>query len=404
MSNKSLFLLAPIVAAWLAAAGCNENLQPEPASYAGHGPWAVGYRQLEAPGAMRVKSWYPALNPSAKKEEITYEIALKYVHWQTITPAFVQGHAIADAPIDPANGPYPLVVFSHGYAVSPEWYSVLVEHYASRGFIVLAPDHLETDWFRAVEAAFDRPNDVKRTLDFAEALAAPGGPLAGQIDMKNVALVGHSFGGYTALVAAGARFDLGPFNARCAALAVDDPKSFLCAPFLGREKDMATRAGLASVPDGLWPITMGDPRVTAIIPMAGDAFLLNESGLASITIPMMVIGGTEDIGTPWEWGAKPSYDHASSRRKSLVAFEGADHMIAANPCETMPFTAQLPDPEREIICADAPGWTRTRALAVIRHLSTAFLLDALKGDRGAHEALLPDAVNEVGLGYTTTMR
>ena len=395
--------LRALIAALLAMPACAGDEATDDAAYGERGPFAVGFTRLEGPGAPSIKAWYPALNPSGVKEETAYPIALKFPHWRGIE-AVVEGHALADAPLDGAHAPYPLVVFSHGYALNPEWYGELVEHYASWGFIVLAPEHTEDDWLRASEASFDRPVDVGRTLDLAASLASPDGVWAGQIDLGNVAVVGHSYGGYTALAMAGARFDLGPFQARCAALAADDPKTFLCAPFVGRETDMATRAGLAAVPQGLWPTTMGDPRVTAIVPMAGDAYLMNESGLASITVPMMALGGTEDFGTPFDWGAKLAYESASSRHKSLVAFEGADHMIPVNRCESMPFTAQLPDVERELICLDAPPWERTRAQIWIRHLSTAFLLDVLAGDRGARAALRPATVMESGLGYVTTLR
>lgn len=52
---------------------------------------------------------------------------------------------------------YPVVVFSHAYSLSPEIYSELVEHYASRGFVVLPPEHDEHDWFAAGRSLFARP-------------------------------------------------------------------------------------------------------------------------------------------------------------------------------------------------------------------------------------------------------
>jgi predicted dienelactone hydrolase len=65
---------------------------------------------------------------------------------------------------------------------------------------------------------------------------------------------------------------------------------------------MAARAGLDPMPQGLWP-AMGDPRVTAIIPMSSDSYLFDKAGLAKITIPMMTMGGTADTGTPYLWGS-----------------------------------------------------------------------------------------------------
>ena len=76
---------------------------------------------------------------------------------------------------------------------------------------------------------------------------------------------------------------------------------------------------------------MGDPRVTAIIPMAGNSYLFDEAGLANIAVPMMAMGGAADTGTPYLWGVKPAYDHASSPQKALVSFVGGEHMIFNHP-------------------------------------------------------------------------
>ncbi|MEZ4837501.1 MAG: hypothetical protein R2873_36800, partial [Caldilineaceae bacterium] len=245
----------------------------------------------------------------------------------------------------------------------------------------------------------DRPGDVTRTLDYAEALTAAGGLMADLIDMTQVAVVGHSYGGYTALAAAGAQYDIQAYQERCAALAIDDPLSFFCAPLLPFIADMAARADLADAPDGLWP-SFGDPRVTAIVPMAGDSYLFGEAGLAQIDVPMMVMGGSADSGTPPAWGADPTYAHAVSTQKSLVTFVGAEHMIFNTPCEQQPWMYE--HVAAAYFCFD-PVWDRTRALDLARHFSTAFLLSTLSGDESAHAALLPDAAAFPGIEYTTTL-
>jgi predicted dienelactone hydrolase len=293
-----------------------------------------------------------------------------------------------------------LVIFSPGFSANAVWYSTLLEQVASHGFIVLSPEHIEQDWSESAQATIDRPHDITQILDYAEALTKAEGALAGQIDMEHVAVVGHSFGGYTALASAGAQLDLATFNNRCAALAPDDPKSFLCMPMLGQEATIAARAGLASPPAALWP-SLGDPRVTAIIPIAGDAYLFDQAGLANVTIPMMAIGGTADSGTPYDWGSKLSYDHVASEQKALVGFVGAEHMFMSTPCEDMPWTSNFP--YAEMMCAD-PVWDKQRGLDLIHHFSTAFLLATLKDDQAAHHALLPDAVQFPGIEYSTTMQ
>jgi predicted dienelactone hydrolase len=382
------------------------GLRPDAPSYAVHGPFAVGYQPLvsgegtEHP--LDISSWYPALNPTGLKEEVTYDIKVKDSTAPVGSTDVVKGHALLEAEIDAAQGPYPLVIFSHGFSASAAMYNVSVEHFASYGFIVLAPDHTEQfdpslgDLWKA---SIDRPNEVKQTLDFAEELTAPGGEMAGLIDMEHVAVVGHSYGGYTALALAGAQYDLEAYNARCAQVPADDPLSFLCTSLVPMEADMAARAGLDPMPEGLWP-SFGDPRVTAIISMAGDSYMFDKAGLSKISIPMMAIGGTADTGTPYEWGVKPSYDNAASAHKALVSFIGAEHMIFGSPCENQP--TLLDSPAYGFFCID-PVWDRERALDLIHHFSTAFLLDTLKGDQAAHAARLPNAVNFPGIEYVTTI-
>jgi predicted dienelactone hydrolase len=398
-----------------AAQAAPQGARPDAPTYAARGPFAVGYKPLvigagtERP--LEGSLWYPALNPTGRKEEVTYEIKMKGSAWTTDLPTVVYGHALLNADIDGSKGPYPLVVWSHGFSASAAMNSNLLEHYASYGFIVLAPEHTEqlnNSDFSAVPMAWsdlwtssiDRPLDIKQTLDDAEKLTAPGGDMAGLIDMQHVAVVGHSSGGYTALAMAGAQYDLEAFNARCAQLPADDPNTFLCTSHVPKEADMAARAGFDPMPQGLWP-SLGDPRVTAIIPMASDSYLFDTAGLAKITIPMMAMGGTADTGTPYLWGVKPAYDYASSPQKALVSFVGGEHLIFGTPCANQPWIVKLP--AYGFFCFD-PVWDKTRVLDLIDHFSTAFLLDTLKGDKAAHAALLPDAITFPGIEYTTTMQ
>jgi predicted dienelactone hydrolase len=412
ISDRCLIAMSPYPRALsamflaLALAGCSEE-DPEPlelAPYDARGPFAVGFRTLEAPAsgdapALTVKVWYPAAAGTPAQCEVDYAVELKQADWQGFESQVVHGHAVADAPVQSDYGARPVVVFSHGYSLNPEWYAELVEHYASKGFVVLAPEHVEADWLLAGEPTFARPLAVTRTLDLAASLAGEG-PFAGGIDMEKVAVVGHSFGGYTTLAAAGARIDLTVLEERCAAVAPEDPKAFLCAPFQGRAEELAALARLDEVPSGLWP-SQGDPRVDAIVPMAGDAFFYDRAGLSSITIPMMAIGGTGDFVTPWDWASQLAYEGVSSARKSLLAFVGAGHQISTDSCENMSFASQLPELHREVICTD-PAWDKAAARRWIRHFSTAFLLDVLTGDAEAKAALASGAEVPLELVHTAT--
>ncbi len=382
-----------------------EETQSDQPTYAARGPFGVGFQTLtsetDREEALTIQSWYPALIPDGEVEAIDYAVTLKDSTWQPTTPPVARGHALRDAAIDDAQGPYPLVVLSHGFMLSPAWYHTLAEHYASHGFIVLAPDHPEQfdpTFGEMWKTLIDRPAAVTSTLDYAEELTAPDGAMTGLIDMANVAVVGHSYGGYTALAAAGARYDMAAYQERCATLAADDPLAFFCMPIVPNIAAMAERAGLDAIPNGLWP-SFGDPRVTAIIPMAGDSYLFDEAGLAQITIPMMAISGSADTGTPLDWGANPAYAYAASAQKARVVLEGGEHMLFTTPCENQPWLSE--HPYYEYFCFD-PVWEKTEALDLIHHFSTAFLLDTLKGDQVAHAVLLPDAAEFPGIEFSST--
>ncbi|MFL6134767.1 MAG: alpha/beta hydrolase family protein [Nocardioidaceae bacterium] len=408
--------LAVLAAGGLLTTGCTSAQQSTtsvpaetstpPLAYAAQGSHAVGYRVFSTTGAqgqpLTVRAWYPAVGATAETATITYTAPNKF--GEQITPGeeiTSVGRALADGRPDTTGGPYPLVVFSHGFALSPIVYSTLVEHYASQGYVVLAPEHNES--FDGSLTGFwkeliDRPVDIRRTIDHAEQLSRSGEPLAGMIDLDDVAVVGHSYGGYTALAAAGAQFDFAAYKDRCAALAADDPLNFFCAP-LSNESDMAMRAGLDEVPSGLWP-SFGDPRITAAISLAGDAYLFDQRGLAELEVPVMAMGGTIDEGTPYTWGAKLTYDHAGSKEKTLITFPGAGHFLFLDPCENLPWVEN--SVYRDAICSDAV-WD-TRPLDIVMHYTTAFLRDTLDADPKARGVLAGQQPQLDNVEYNTTIQ
>ncbi|MGE0330829.1 MAG: alpha/beta hydrolase family protein [Ramlibacter sp.] len=115
-----------------------------------------------------------------------------------------------------AQGPVPLVVFSHGIGGSREGYTYLGKYWAANGYASLHLQHTGSDrnlWAgnplalvtrlqgAAQEAeAMNRARDVSFALD--QLLA---GELAGRIDPLRIAAAGHSYGANTTLLAAGAQ-------------------------------------------------------------------------------------------------------------------------------------------------------------------------------------------------------
>lgn len=126
--------------------------------------------------------------------------------------------SVRDAAIDAADGPYPLVVFSHGNIGIRFQSLFLTEHLASHGFIVASTDHTANAFatmlpegivfynpLLMINSFLDRPQDMAALIDVFEGLNAydPEGFFEGLVATDVVALAGHSFGGVAALTLIG---------------------------------------------------------------------------------------------------------------------------------------------------------------------------------------------------------
>lgn len=374
--------------------------RPDTPTYGIRGAYTVGTRDFVIEGEMPldITVWYPALNPNNLEETITYPYAIKWEGFPEGATSTVNGHALANADFDLSADPYPLVILSPAFSSGRTAYAWLAEHLASYGFVVIAPEHHEMytqslDWFW--RATITRPQDILRVLEYVDAQTMVGGVLEAVIDPQTVAVLGHSYGGYTALAAAGAPINMESMAALCeSALEANDPAAWLCDLTLPYVMEMADLAGLDAAPEGNWPV-WADARIDAIVPMAGDAYLFDPEGLAEIDIPVMAIGGTLDTGTPYHWGTLRTYEHVSSDRKVQVGFEYAEHMIFSSSCDVMPFYTEVGFGTG---CIDQV-WDMARAHDLINHFTTAFLLAELKGDTDAAAALSPDLAAFPGVRY-----
>lgn len=150
--------------------------------------------------------WYPAVPGDAAPSE--YELL----------PGVTFTAAAALHEPDVARGRFPLILFSHGRTGTRLAYSLLCEALAARGAIVVSADHpgdALADWLLGTNVD-DRANEINRVGDAnlvldlllrrgAESEALPLDLLAA-VDHDRIAMVGHSYGAYTALAtAAGAR-------------------------------------------------------------------------------------------------------------------------------------------------------------------------------------------------------
>ncbi len=185
------------------------------AAFRGPGPFEVGVTTLSLPDR-KVEVWYPARTGSTEgKPAATYSqldalppslaAAAPALLPKDVSPdvlVVTMDGTVRDVP-GSTNGPFPLVLFSHGFGSYRLDASHLLRGIASWGFVVAAPDHIERGRAAVVSgtATSDTPKDVQVLLDTIPLVAGAGGPLQGLTDTSKVAAVGHSAGGRAALTA-----------------------------------------------------------------------------------------------------------------------------------------------------------------------------------------------------------
>ena len=117
---------------------------------------------------------------------------------------------VPNAPPASAGGPYPLVVFGHGFAVTPGPYARLLQSWASAGYVVAAPvfplGNADAPGGPDEADVINQPTDMSFVISSLLSLSRPGaGSLAGLVDPGQIAVAGHSDGGETALAVAYSR-------------------------------------------------------------------------------------------------------------------------------------------------------------------------------------------------------
>lgn len=103
-----------------------------------------------------------------------------------------------------ASGPFPLIVFGHGFELLPSDYSRLLNAWAQAGYVVAAPifplESADAPGHPKEEDLVNQPEDMKFVIGEVEAASAGvEQPLSGLVNPEEVAVAGHSDGGDTAL-------------------------------------------------------------------------------------------------------------------------------------------------------------------------------------------------------------
>ena len=348
-SRWSLSVVCSVVCGWVAT-GCDSSQDAEDtvAVLAAEGPYGVGYRTLETTysdpvtGSTRtlsVLAWYPAdFDPTGERP---------FYLLRTSERATVNA-----SPLD--LGPAaPVVVFSHGHQAYAAAASQLMEHLASHGWVAVAPNHTGntvTDGERTTDIYYLRAYDLTAALDAIENLPVDD-PLKPSIGEAR-AVMGHSFGGYTAYASAGARHAVDVLRTDCNA---GRGPSGYCST-LDPMKEAVFQSGLR------------DPRWTAVVSIeAGDFDLFRKEGVAGVSVASLHVvaeGSGHAAGDP---SADPYWNALGHPQDVRLLLRQGEHNDFVDACG-----AGL-----DLRCSDLTPADVQRALRVY---VLAFLRQQLLGD------------------------
>ncbi len=197
--------------------------------------------------------------------------------------------------------PVPLIVISHGIASDRTTFAYLARHLVSHGFAVAVLEHPDTssEAFRRFLAGLEgspdatdiiqRPLDITYLLDDLQQRSQTDPAWRNQINLQQVGVIGQSFGGYTALAAAGATIDATQLDA--------DLKSRCNTQTLDFNLSMLLQCRGTELP--LQTYTLQDDRIKAVIAVNPvGSVLFGKQGIERIGIPTMVIASTDDYFAP----------------------------------------------------------------------------------------------------------
>lgn len=199
----------------------------------------------------------------------------------------------------------PVMVISHGLGSSRAFFAEFAEHLASYGFVVAVPEHigsnkaqqeavigwLDSELFKVSEFV-DRPKDVSFLLDELERINIS--EFQGQLNLEKVGVVGHSYGGYTALMLGGATIDFDRVRQLCqfnTNIAVGLAILLTCRSLELQQSN----------PETIQLLTEGDlqdSRVGLVMAFNPVSNLFGESGMSRIQVPVVMVGGVDDFAAP----------------------------------------------------------------------------------------------------------
>jgi predicted dienelactone hydrolase len=328
------------------------------------GPYAVGRTTLQLDDTSRSRPlvadvWYPA-EAGATGDPSVYQFIPGI--------EFASENALAEVTVS-TDGPFPLVVYSHGSGGLRYVASFFTELLASHGFVVASVDHVGNTAVELVaggdvdrdQVAYDRVLDVEFLItQVLDASAAGEGLLSGSVDPDRVGVSGHSFGGFTAFAAVG-----------------------------GYTNDLGS--------------VEGDDRIDAVVAMAPASELNSAEELEAVDVPTLLVSGTRDETTPIDPDTEKAWELVSGRPLWRVDITDAGHQSFTDVCSYQELLPTLDAPQLLIDAVDEyalEGCTEEllpidEAHSLINRNSVAFLLAYVAGEADYEAFLAQEVPGEV---------
>jgi predicted dienelactone hydrolase len=245
--------------------------------------------------------------------------------------------ATAGAP--PSSGSFPLIVVSHGTGGSLLTHHDSMSALARAGFVIASVEHPRDNFrddsgFGTDLQLIGRAHHIVALIDGVLAHAKIGG----MVDRSRIGMSGHSAGGYTALLVAGAVPNFALMEEYRKAVPFDFYRARA-----DKVSNFRRKPGLDVV---------ADPRVRAIFVMAPAlGYVFDRNGLSKVEIPVRLYRPSADELLPHPWDAE-RIATMLPRQPEYQVLQGAGHFVFLAPCSAA-FAARVP-----IICADPPGIDR----------------------------------------------
>jgi predicted dienelactone hydrolase len=185
----------------------------------------------------------------------------------------------------PAAGPFPLIVFAHGYATTAAAYAPLLRGLATGGYVVAAPDFPGTSTTNPGAAnradTLEQPADLSFVITSMLAASSAPGLMHGSIDPNAIGDSGHSDGGVTAAATA--------YNTCCI-----------------------------------------DPRIKAATILTGGAFGFEGQWFPTGTPPVMFVHAVDDEINPYS-ASTSMFAQAQSPKYLLTVEDGSHFEVFVDP-------------------------------------------------------------------------